>query len=101
MTDLVRFGNGSLLPSRVERQTNRALQGIRSNQILAAAHEVAKIEVLAETGEAGLLAISHVSAVEALLVARTPHAEARLKHCADFAALGITNVVMKAGRRLS
>lgn len=102
MSDLIQYGGGgSLLPSRVERQTNRALQNIRSHQAVATAHEVAKVEVIQDVTEAALMATSNVSAIEALLIARTPHAEGRLRHIADAGALGMSEVVMKARRSVS
>lgn len=101
MTDLVPMRGNRLVPSRVERQTGRALEQIRAGQAVASARETAKVEVIAEVTEAALLATSHVSAVEALLVSRTPHAEGRLRHIADAGAIGMANVVMKAHRQVT
>jgi len=101
MPDIVPFGSGSLLPSRVERQTGRALERIRASQAVATAHEVAKVEVIQDVTEAALMATANVSAIEALLVARTPHAEGRLRTIADAGALGMAEVVMKARRSVS
>lgn len=99
MNDLIPQQRG-LLPSRIERGMSRELERVRAGKVIAAAREEAKIEVLAQTTESALLAASHVAAVEALLVARTPHAEARLRHIADAGTIGMTEVVIKAGRRL-
>ena len=85
----------------LERQTGQALESIRAGQAVASAREVAKLEVIAEVTEAALLATSHVSALESLLVARTPHAEGRLRHIADVGALSMADVVLKAHRRVA
>jgi hypothetical protein len=99
MSDLVRL-NGSRLPTRLERTTARALDRVRADQALAAARHTAKLDVIADVTQAALLATSHVSAMEALLVSRTPHAEARLRHIADAGTLGMAAVVMKASRTI-
>ncbi len=101
MSDLIQYGGGSLLPSRVERQTGRALERIRAGQAVVTAREVAKVEVIQDVTEAALMATANVSAIEALLVARTPHAEGRLKHIADSGAIGMAEVVLKARRSVS
>jgi hypothetical protein len=70
------------------------LERVRADQAVAAARQVARVSVIAETTEAALLAVSHVSALESLLVSRTPRAEERLRHIADAGALGMTEVVL-------
>ncbi len=99
MTDLVPRTVVNLYPTRAERQTGRALEQVRSRQAISAAQEVARVAIIAEATEAALLATSHVSALEALLVSRTPRAEERLRHIADAGALGMTEVVLGASRR--
>jgi hypothetical protein len=99
MSDLVPLGGG-LLSTRIERTTARQLDRIQAGKMVAAARENARIEVMAEVTETALLAASHVAAVEELLVSRTPHAEARLRHIADAGTVGMTEVVLKAGKRL-
>ena len=99
MSDLVPLGGG-LLSTRIERSTGRQLDRIQAGKMVSAARENAKVEVMAEVTETALLAASHVAALEALLVARTPHAEARLRHIADAGTIGMTETVIKAGRRL-
>ena len=85
-----------------EEQQKTTLQRDKFQRTLAdaAARENAKVEIMAEVTETALLAASHVAAVEALLVARTPHAEARLRHIADAGTIGMTETVIKAGRRM-
>jgi hypothetical protein len=97
-TDLVPYAS-TLLPSRIERQTGRALDRIQARQTVAAAQEVARVATVAEVTEAAMLAVSHVSALESLLVTRTPRAEERLRHIADAAALNLTEVVLNTNRR--
>jgi hypothetical protein len=67
---------------------------------MVSAQEIAKVESVAEVTEAALLATSHVSAVEGLLVAQTPHAEARLRHIADAGCVGLASIVMRTGSRI-
>jgi hypothetical protein len=50
--------------------------------------------------EVALAATSHVSTLEALLVARSPHTEDRLRQIADAGVAGMANVVMGVERRL-
>lgn len=99
MSDLVPLGGG-LLPSRIERATSRAVERVRADQAVAAARETARVEIVAEVTETALLAASRVAAVESLLLSRTPHAEMRLRHIADAGCIGMTDVVIKAGRRV-
>jgi hypothetical protein len=99
MSDLVPINAAGLLQSRVERQTSRSLEVIRARQVVAAAQEVAKVEVIAETTQAALLAASQVSVLEDALAARSVKNAERLRHIADAGALGMTEVVLNAGRR--
>ena len=89
-----------LAGSRFDRQSNRELSAVRTAGHLAAAREAAKLEAIAEVTEIALLATSHISAVEALLVMRTPHAETRLRHIADAGCTGMASVVLGMGRRM-
>jgi hypothetical protein len=98
MTDLVPFA-GELQPTRIERQTSRALERVHGRQAVRTAREVGHVEAIASVTESALLAVSHVSALESLLVTRTPRAEERLRHIADAGTLGMTEVVMNASRR--
>jgi hypothetical protein len=99
MTDLIPQSPG-LFPTRVDRLASRELGRVRAQATVAAARESARVEVIAEVTESALLAASHVAAVEALLVQRTPHAEGRLRHIADAGCIGMTDVVIRAGRRV-
>ena len=99
MSDLVPLGGG-LLPARIERTTARQLDRIQAGKMVSAARENARVEVMAEVTESALLAASHVAAVEALLVSRTPHAEGRLRHIVEAGTIGMTEIVIKAGRRM-
>jgi hypothetical protein len=101
MSDLVVPQSTGLFPSRIDRVASRELERIGASKVVAAARESAKVEIVAEVTETALLAASHVAAVEALLVARTPHAEGRLRHIADAGCIGMTDIVIKAGRRVS
>jgi hypothetical protein len=92
---------GDSLSSRsIDRQASREISRARTYGSVVSATEVAKLEAVAEVTEAALLATSHVSAMEALLVARTPHAEARLRHIADAGCAGMAAIVFETGRRI-
>lgn len=91
---------GELVSSKIERQVSREVRRIQANGAVAAAHHNARVEAIAEVTETALLATSHVSAIEALLVARTPHAEGRLRHIADAGCTGMANVVLSTARSL-
>jgi hypothetical protein len=89
-----------IVPTRTERQAARQIASYRAAGAVAAARECAKVEAIAEVATTALIAASDVSAMEALVVERTPHAEARLRHIADAGAAGMANVVLKMGGRL-
>lgn len=89
---------GGGLPSRIERQASKEIAVAMARGAVSAARETAKIEALEAVTETALLAASHLSSLEGLLVARTPHAEARLRHIADAGVAGIADVVLRAGR---
>jgi hypothetical protein len=99
VTDLIPQ-SPALFPTRVDRLASRELGRVHAQRTVAAARESARVEIIAEVTESALLAASHVAAVEALLVARTPHAEGRLRHIADAGCIGMTDVVIRAGRRV-
>ena len=91
---------GELATTAVQRRAGREIARSQAYGAAVSAREAAKIEAIADVTEAALLATSHVSAVEALLIARTPHAEARLRHIADAGCTGMASVVLGMGRRI-
>lgn len=91
---------GELTNSRIERQLSREITKAKAYSLAVTARETAKVEALANVTEAALLATSHVSAVEALLVQRTPHAEDRLRHIADAGCTGMASIVLKTASRI-
>lgn len=98
MTNLpVHLGLGDVA---LERRTSRAVARIQSDSAIATARETARLDAVAQVTETALLATSHVSAVEALLIERTPHAARRLQHIADAGCVGMASVVLAAGRRI-
>jgi hypothetical protein len=99
MSDLpVLSSFGELASTRVERRASREIARAQAYGACLAAREVAKVDAIAEVTETALIATSHVSAMEALLISRTPHAEARLRHIADAGTAGMASVVMKMAR---
>jgi hypothetical protein len=89
---------GGRMSRRMDRQLDRAVAQAHGWGQAVAAQEMAKIDAIADVTEAALVATSHVSVMEALLVARTPHAEGRLRHIADAGTAGMANVVLGMGR---
>lgn len=84
-------------PGRIERHVSREIAHAKGYGSVVSARGVAQLEAVAQVTEAALLATSHVSAVEALLISRTPHAEARLRHIADAGCTGMANIVLRTG----
>lgn len=95
MSDLIPSNFGM---SRLERSASRQISAVRARQAVLTTRETAKIETLADIGEAGLMAAARVSSVEAMLAAQFPHAAGRLAAIGDAAALNVVETVMKAGR---
>lgn len=91
---------GELAGGRIERQAAREIARAQAYGQAVSAREGAKIEAIAQVTETALLGTSHVSAIEALLVSRTPHAEARLRHIADAGCTGMASVVLRLGSRM-
>lgn len=89
---------GELANTKIERQASRDIARARAYGAALSARESAKVEAIADVTEPALIATSHVSAIEALLITRTPHAEARLRHIADAGCAGMASVVLKMGR---
>jgi hypothetical protein len=83
------------LPSRVERSASRELALLETRAELAMRSDALRIERAAEKTERGLIAVAHVSAVEAALLPMVPHAERRLQQVADGGALAIARIVME------
>ena len=74
---------GGLAHTKVRRQASREIAFAHAEGVTLAARESAKVDAIAEVTESALMATSHISAVEALLIDRTPHAEGRLRHIGD------------------
>jgi len=89
---------GGFAPSRAERSAVRAIDRVRASQAVVTARETARLEVIQDVTTAALGAGSHISAVEALLAERTPHAAGRLQAIADAGTVGLAEVVMRTTR---
>jgi hypothetical protein len=86
-----------LLPSRLDRQVGRALEQIDASTAIAVRRDAARLERITETTQRGMLAVSHLAAVEVALGQATPHAADRLHAVAVAGAIGIVSVVHDAG----
>jgi hypothetical protein len=83
---------------QLDRRTRKELERVRTGGMLLAAENLAKVHAIADVGQGALMAASHISATEAMLVSRVPHAEARLRHIADAGAACLANVVLSMSR---
>lgn len=94
------FSGLGLSGNRIERHTSLEIARANADSAVATARDVARLDAVAQVTETALLATSHVSAVEALLIERTPHAARRLQHIADAGCVGMASIVLGAGRRI-
>lgn len=82
----------------IDRRTKRELERVQSGGVVLAAQNMARVNAIADVTETALVAASHVSAVEGMLVSRVPHAEVRLQHIADAGCACMASVVLGMGR---
>jgi hypothetical protein len=90
-----------LASSGPERRASREIARAKAYGSAITAQETAKVEAIANVTETAMLATSHVSAIESLLITQAPHAEQRLRHLADAGCAGMASVVLGVGRRVS
>lgn len=93
-------GLGNALPAKVSKRLGRELTSIQVAGTVLATRERTKVEAIADITQAAMIETSSLSAMEEVLVARTPHAEARLRHIADVGVAGMADIVLRAGRSL-
>lgn len=91
---------GGLLPSRIERQVSRALEQVDAQQLVAMRRDQARLDRAAGTAERGMVRAAQLGALEAALVATSPHSAAYVHASAVAGALGIASVVHDAARGL-
>lgn len=95
MPDIVSYTPTSLASSWGQRSKARELSRVKTATDLSAARHSAEIAVVESVTESALLATAHVSALEAYLFDRVPHAENRLRHVADGGCIAMANIVTK------
>jgi hypothetical protein len=98
--DALAIRSGGWLETREQRRAAREITRTRLRGAVVTAREVTKVEAVAEVAESALLATSEVSGLEAALIQRTPHAQARLQHIADSGSAAMANIVLRAGKGL-
>jgi hypothetical protein len=86
--------------SRLDRELRKELEHTRAAQTAAAARHAARVETVGRVTEVALVNASRISTVEATLIGRTPHAEARLRHIADAGVAGMSNLLLDLERSL-
>ena len=91
---------GGLFPARLDRQVSRALRQIDASAAVARHVDLTRLERIASTAQHGMIAVSHLAAVEAALVQATPHAAERIHAVAVAGTVAIAGVVYDAGRSL-
>jgi hypothetical protein len=92
---------GGWLSTREHQKAIKKMERHRSTGAVIAARESVRIDAIAHIAESALLATSDLSALEAALMQRTPHAAARLQHVADSGCAAMAAVVVRAGRGLA
>ncbi len=82
--------------NRLEARTSLEVARVRA----AEAVEAAKVEAIGLVSTVALMETAHLSAAEAVLVQRTPHAAGRLRHVADTGTIAMAQVVARLDRSL-
>jgi hypothetical protein len=88
---------GELVVPRGGRHAARQAALARAQREALSAAGLGAVDGACQITEAALLATAHISAVEALLISRSPHAEARLRFVADAGCTSLANIVLRAG----
>jgi hypothetical protein len=101
VSDLVP-ANRSLRPSAPARVSGRAVDRIRADQAIISAQEEARIAVISDTTELGLMAAARIAAVQEMLASRSssPLLDEKLRHIADAGVLNLMDVVVRVGQRV-
>src|ERR1019366_47412 len=99
-SDPLVVASGGWLTKRAQRRAARDITRIRLRGAVVPAREVTKVEAVADVAESALLAASEVSSLEAALVQRNHHAQARLQLIADSGSSAMADVVLRTGRSL-
>lgn len=86
------LGGGQL--SRDDRRAVKAVGRFRAEAAVTAA----KIDAVAAVTTTALIATAEVSSIEAILVARTPHAAGRLAYVAEAGVVRMGQEIMSMGR---
>lgn len=93
--------------SRLDRRTARVLDQAAADATIEMAHvrsleavQTAKVEALGAITAAALTEVANVSAIEAAMFERAPHAAGRLRFLADTGASTIAGVVAATGRAI-
>jgi hypothetical protein len=89
--------SGELVVPRGGRLSARQEAVARAQRQARETASLAAVDSICRVTEAALLATSHITAVEALLISRSPEAEARLRHIADAGCTSLTTVVLRGG----
>jgi cell division septum initiation protein DivIVA len=92
---------------RGERQVSRSLDRLQASASIevarvraAEAVECAKVEAIGAVSTVALFEAASLSAAEAVLAQRMPHAAGRLQHIADSGTVAMANVVTRLDRSL-
>ncbi len=99
MKDLELYSGGGLVLTR-SRRASKEIARARVAGSVAAARATVKVDAITDVTEAALVNAGQISALEAMLVQRTPHAQARLQFLADTGVDAMAGVIRRMERRL-
>lgn len=102
MSDLLPIARsgGELFPSRIERQTSRALERLEAEAAIATRADALRIERVTDAASHAQSAVGYLSALEVVHVQGSPNplTEFRVRQITDAATLGLRGAVLRAGR---
>jgi len=97
MTDNLPALSGGLFPSKLDRQTSRALARIDAGALVASHGDQARIDRAAGTAERGMVRAAQLGALEATLAQSVPTAAGYVHAVATSGVMGIVAAVCEAG----
>jgi tRNA A37 threonylcarbamoyltransferase TsaD len=88
---------GGLFPSKLDRQTSRALAQLDAGALVASHRDQARIDRVASTTERGMVRAAQLGALEATLAQTVPNAAGCVHAVMTAGAIGIVAAVYEAG----
>ena len=88
---------GGLFPTKLDRQTSKALAQLDAGALVASHRDQARIDRVAGTTERGMVRAAQLGALEATLIQNVPSAAGYVHAAATAGAMGIVAAVYEAG----